>query len=60
MLKTATSTSQPLEIAIELEKMAQTVLLIGEWLLKQQQQLFPATTKTARKATPHRRAATGD
>jgi peptidoglycan hydrolase CwlO-like protein len=28
-----------MKIAIATEKMAQTVLLIGEWLLKQQQQL---------------------
>ena len=39
MLKTATSTSQPVEIAIAVEKMADTVLSLGEWLLKQQQQL---------------------
>jgi DNA-binding protein H-NS len=39
MLKTAALISQPMEIAIAIEKMAQTVLLIGEWLLKQQQQL---------------------
>ena len=37
MLKTATSTSQPVEIAIAVEKMADTVLSLGEWLLKQQQ-----------------------
>src|ERR687885_2569960 len=39
MLKTAALISQPLEIAIVIEEMAQTVVLIGEWLLKQQQQL---------------------
>lgn len=39
MLKTATLKSQSLEIAIAPEEMAATVLLIGEGLVKQQQQL---------------------
>jgi transposase len=39
MPQTAAPLNQPLEIAIAVENMAQTVLLIGEWLLKQQQQL---------------------
>jgi transposase len=39
MPKTAVPIDPPLEIAIAAEFMATTVLLIGEWLLKQQQQL---------------------
>ena len=39
MPKTAALTTPPMEIAIAAEEMKTTVLLIGEWLLKQQQQL---------------------
>lgn len=39
MLFHSRTKSQPLERAIAPEEMATTVLLIGEWLLKQQQQL---------------------
>lgn len=39
MLKPATLTSEPCEIAIAAEKMAQAMLSLAEWLLKQQQQL---------------------
>jgi hypothetical protein len=39
--KTATLINPLLEIAVAAEEMATTVLRIGEWLLKQQQQLNP-------------------
>lgn len=39
MLKPAALTSEPCEIAITAQKMAQAMLSLAEWLLKQQQQL---------------------
>lgn len=49
MLKTSALTSEPPEIAIAVEKMVQTVLSLGEWLLKQQQQLKQQQRKLAEK-----------
>ena len=49
MPKTAVLINQPLEIAIAAESMATTVLLIGEWLLKQQQQLKQQQRKLSEK-----------
>ena len=48
MPKTAALKNPPLEIAIAAEEMATTVLLIGEWLLKQQQQLKEQQRKLAK------------
>ena len=39
MVKTASLTTELVTSAAVIEEMAATVLLIGEWLLKQQQQL---------------------
>jgi len=49
MPKTAVPIDPPLEIAIAAESMATTVLLIGEWLLKQQQQLTQQKRKLEEK-----------
>jgi hypothetical protein len=39
MVKTASFTTELLTTAAVIEEMAATVLLVGEWLFKQQQQL---------------------
>ena len=39
MLQTTSLPTEPLTVAAVLEGMANTVLLIGDWLLKQQQQI---------------------
>lgn len=39
MHQTASLPTEPLTVATALEGMANTVVLIGEWLIKQQQQL---------------------
>ena len=49
MLKTPALTSEPPEIAIAVEQMAQTMLSLAEWLLKQQQQLKQQQRKLAEK-----------
>jgi DNA-binding protein H-NS len=49
MLNTATLFSQTVEIAIAVEKKAHTVLCLGEWLLKQQQQLQQQQRKLTEK-----------